>query len=170
MNILNNFDKRYDMYANIKHAKVLSLDIANRTCDCIGTDLSTVYANVNFNSSFLGTNNFVAPQVGSLVTIALLDAQTSVLLSISNPSTYNITTVDENGEIIENLKNVLNEQTNFFIEFKNKLKDCIQAATFSSPMGVTVATPLNWANFENTFNEFENNLNNINDKFNKLFS
>ena len=170
MNILNNLDKRYDKYANIKHATVLTIDVTNRTCDCIGTDNETVYVNVNYNPAFLATQNFVAPTVNSKVLIALLDEDTPILLSVSNPSTYNVTTVDENGEILENLKNVLDKNIEYLNVFKDDLKNNIQKATWSSPMGVTVATPINWADFENTFKKFEDNMNDIQNRFNNIFS
>lgn len=171
MNIINKLDERFNKaYENIKIGVVYSVDLESKTCDCYGIDLVTTITNVSFSPNFNSAISFTAPQKGSQVLVGYLDRDTKVLLNISNPSTYKVTTVDNDGLQIENLKEVLDEFITKQKEFNVEFLDILKKATWSSPMGVTVATPINIVEFEE-FNENNNVfLDNIQERFNNLFS
>jgi hypothetical protein len=55
-------------------------------------------------------------------------------------------------------------------KFKDDLLDNIKTATWSTPMGVTVATPLNFLDFEKTITDFQKIIDLYKNKIDTLFS
>ena len=149
-------------------ARVISVDLQDRSCECIDITNSIRYSRVRFNAAGSKSTNFVAPKVDSFVFLSFLDDDNAFIVNVSNPSTYSIKTYKDDKET--DLYNSLNSFTEKLETFKNDLLNNIKSATYATPMGVTTPTPINVADFEKTFDNFQNGINDFKENISDLFS